>query len=333
MRTACRAILGPATALAISCVLAAGNSPARAETAAHAAKLSDLGCPIREGYVNVTGGRVWYQVVGAGNATPLLVLHGGPGFPHDYLEPLAALCHERPVVFYDQLGCGKADRPKDKSLWRVDRFVDELAKVRATLGLRRVHILGHSWGTMLLTDYMLTKPDGVQSVVFSDPAISMPQFAKDAARYRKALPPEVLTTLTRHEQMGSTACPEYQGAVLEYYRRHVCRLNPYPDALELTMAGVGEDVYNTMNGPNEFYVVGNLKDYDRTARLHEIQQPALFICGRFDETSPEATEIYHKQMPGSEMIVFEKSAHLPVLEETDGYVAAVREFVAKHEAR
>src|SRR5262249_22582260 len=148
------------------------------------------------------------------------------------------LCKERPVVFYDQLGCGKSDRPKDKSLWRVERFVDELAKVRAALKLDRVHILGQSWGTMLLTDYMLTQPKRVESVIFSDPAISMPQFVRDADRYRKALPRETLATLVRHEKIGSTECPEYQAAVLDYYRLHVCRLNPYPEQLERTFAGV-----------------------------------------------------------------------------------------------
>lgn len=102
-----------------------------------------------EGYVDVPGGKVWYRVVGGGDRTPLLLLHGGPGSPSYYLEPLGALADERPVVFYDQLGAGRSDQPTDTTLWRVDRFVEELAAVRAALGLDEVHILGHSWGTML----------------------------------------------------------------------------------------------------------------------------------------------------------------------------------------
>ena len=101
------------------------------------------GCPVREGYVQVTGGKIWYEVVGNGNGIPLITVHGGPGFTHDYLEPIGKLCKDRPVVFYDQLGAGKSDRPHDKSLWVVDRFVKELATLRSSLGYKRVHVLGH----------------------------------------------------------------------------------------------------------------------------------------------------------------------------------------------
>jgi proline iminopeptidase len=114
-----------------------------------------------EGTISVPGGRVWYRIVGGGAAgTPLLVLHGGPGAPHDYLENLIALADERPVVFYDQLGCGRSERPDDPSLWRVERFVAELAAVLQTLGLSRVNLLGQSWGTMLAVEYLLSGTSG-----------------------------------------------------------------------------------------------------------------------------------------------------------------------------
>src|SRR6266850_4943415 len=131
------------------------------------ASLSLAGCERRvvspdEGFIDVPGGRVWYRVVGKGHRTPLLLLHGGPGAPSYYLKPLAALGDERPVVFYDQLGCGRSDRPDDSTLWTIQRFIDELATVRKALNLKEVHILGTSWGTMLATDYMLMKPEGVR---------------------------------------------------------------------------------------------------------------------------------------------------------------------------
>jgi hypothetical protein len=100
---------------------------------------------IREGYVSVPGGRVWYRIMGAADAVPLLTLHGGPGAGHDYLEPLEALASDRPVVFYDQLGCGRSEQPADRSLWQMDRFVAEIGAVRGALGLERIHLLGHSW--------------------------------------------------------------------------------------------------------------------------------------------------------------------------------------------
>ena len=121
------------------------------------ALLAFVGCSTprlqpHEGFVAVPGGRVWYKVVGSGSGTPLLLLHGGPGATSHYLEPLSALGDERPVIFYDQLGCGRSDRPSDTNLWRVERFVEELKMVRQTLGLRRLHILGHSWGAMLAAE-------------------------------------------------------------------------------------------------------------------------------------------------------------------------------------
>ena len=97
-----------------------------------------------EGYLEVDGGRVWYRSVGEGG-TPLLCLHGGPGFTHYYLEPLEALADRRQVIFYDQLGCGRSDRPAGQALWTVERFVPELAQVRAALGLTRLHLFGSSW--------------------------------------------------------------------------------------------------------------------------------------------------------------------------------------------
>src|SRR5215472_8509562 len=144
-----------------------------------------------EGYVNVQGGRIWYRIVGSGTHTPLLLLHGGPGAPSYYLNPLAVLADERPVIFYDQLGAGRSDKPTDISLWRVERFVQELSELRRALGLTQVHILGHSWGTMLALDYMMTKPTGVRSLILASPALSMNRWIEDAATLKKTLPESI----------------------------------------------------------------------------------------------------------------------------------------------
>ena len=103
----------------------------------------------REGYADVPGGRVWYKVVGSGGGVPLLTLHGGPGAGHDYLESLEALSSDRPVIFFDQLGCGKSDQPEDVSLWRIERYVDEVKALREALSLDRIHLFGQSWGGWL----------------------------------------------------------------------------------------------------------------------------------------------------------------------------------------
>jgi proline iminopeptidase len=280
-----------------------------------------------EGRLPVPGGSVWYKVCGTGDAVPLLLLHGGPGFTSEYLDSLEALADERPVIRYDQLGCGRSDRPDDLSLWNVERFVQELGEVRRALGLSRCHILGQSWGSMLAVDYALTGPDGVLSLILASPPISIPRWVADTQRLLDELPGNVRTTLAAHERDGYTTCPEYQAAVLQIYKAHLCRMDPWPDALERALAGASDVVYHTMWGPNEFSVTGVLRDYDRTDRLAEIGLATLFTCGRYDEATPEATAWYQSLLPGSQMIVFEESAHLSHLEEADKYVAAVRDFL------
>ena len=285
-----------------------------------------------EGFVQVPGGRVWFQVVGSGSGIPLLALHGGPGFPHDYLTPLDGLSDERPVIYYDQLGCGKSDRPGDQSLWHAERLVEELAAVRSALGLDQVHILGQSWGSMLATDYLLTRPRGVRSVMLASPPLSIPRWTEDMAVLRSALPADVQDVYQRHEASGMTDCLEYQAAMLHFYKRHVCRLERWPQCVELAFKGAGMDVYHTMWGPSEFHATGNLVDYDRTARLGEISVPTLLTCGRFDEATPGATAWFQSLIPGSEMAVFENSAHLAHVEETDLYLEVVRSFLRRVES-
>jgi proline-specific peptidase len=140
-----------------------------------------------EGYLDVEGGRVWYRTVGDGGV-PLLCLHGGPGFTHYYLEPLEALADRRQVIFYDQLGCGRADRPSDPGLWTVDRFVQELADVRAALGLERLHLFGSSWGGMLAMQYTLDRQPELASLILCGSPASMTRWVRDCAELHPRAP-------------------------------------------------------------------------------------------------------------------------------------------------
>lgn len=284
-----------------------------------------------DGFLEVPGGKVWYRIAGSGTATPLLLLHGGPGYPSHYLASLEALADERPVIFYDQLGGGRSERPADTSLWRIERFVEELARVRARLGLREVHLLGHSWGTMLAVDYMLTRPDGVRSVILASPCISVSRWIRDADRLRKTLPAEVQAVLARHEAAGTTSGGEYQEAVMQYYRRFVCRLDPWPREVLEAEAGFGQEVYETMWGPSEMLLTGNLRDYERGDRLREIAAPVLYTAGRHDEATPDTTAWYQSRTPGSRLVIFENSAHLTMVEEPGPYVEAIRGFLREVE--
>lgn len=282
---------------------------------------------IEEGFVQVTGGRVWYKKVGNGGKTPVILLHGGPGFTHFSMEPLTALADERPVIFYDQLGSGNSDRPSDLSLWNVERFVEELGQLREALELNEVHILGHSWGTMLAASYLLTKPEGVKSVIFSSPCLSAFRWKEDQDVYRKLLPDDVQKVLDRCEAEGTTDSEEYQTAMLAFYQRHVCRLDPWPEVLNEDFQQANMEVYHHMWGPSEFFPTGNLKSFDVTPRLQELQMPALFSCGKYDEATPETTAYYTSLVPGARFHLFEHSAHMTYIEEPEEYVRVVREFL------
>jgi proline-specific peptidase len=284
-----------------------------------------------EGYVEVTGGKVWYRIAGDGDGVPLLLLHGGPGFTSEYLEPLETLGETRPVVFYDQLGCGWSDRPEDPALWTVGRFVEEVALVREALGLERVHILGQSWGSMLAVDYLLTQPAGVCGLVLASPPLSIRRWTDDARRLIATLPAETQEVIASHERDGYFSCPEYQAAIADFYRRYVCRMRPWPPALERAFAGAGQPVYQTMWGPSEFTVTGVLASYERADRLPEIAVPALFTCGRFDEATPESTSWYQSKLDGSRVQVFEQSAHLAHLEQAGEYAKAIHAFLRECE--
>ena len=281
-----------------------------------------------EGHIDVPGGQVWYKVVGSGESVPLLTLHGGPGGGHDYLEPLNEIASERPVVFFDQLGCGKSDTPDDVSLWRIDRFVDEVTAVRDALGLDRIHLLGHSWGGWLAIEYMLGAPSGVVSLTLASTSASIPQFVYEAGKLISKLPREMAETMRRLEAEGDFENPEFEAGMMEFYKRHLCRLDPWPDPIMRSLENLdGNIVYETMNGPTEFTVIGNMKDWNRIEKLGEIVAPTLITCGRYDELTPACSRTLRQGIMNSRMHVFERSAHMAHLEETESYLQILSEFL------
>ena len=297
------------------------------------------GPPAVEGYVEHQGYRTWYRVVGDGEdrgALPLLCLHGGPGAPHDYLEPLEEMALTgRRVVFYDQLGCGNSDKPSDPSMWTVGLFLVELAAVRRELGLGRVHILGQSWGGMLALEYALTRPEGLKSVVLASSPASVPQWISEAYRLRSELPEDTLRVLEEHEEAGTTSDPAYEEAMFTYYRRHVCRMDPWPGYVVRTFEKAGQhpEVYNTMWGPSEFVANGTLEEWDLTSRLGEIEVPALITSGKYDEMTPLMARTVKEGIPGSRWVLFERSAHMSHAEEKKRYLEVLARFLASVEAR
>lgn len=285
-----------------------------------------------EGYVEVPGGRVWYRSVGDGSGVPILCLHGGPGFPHDYLEDLEGLGDRRRVVFYDQLGCGRSDRPHDKALWEMDRFVEELAVVREALALERLHLYGSSWGGMLAMQYVLDRRPPLESLVLASSPASCPRWTKDCAELIADLPESVQETIRRHDGYGYTRCLEYSAAILPFYKRHVCRLDPWPDGLERSFAGANQEISEYMAGPSEFAIVGTLRDWDVTDRLGEIRVPTLITCGEHDELRPAHAADMQRRIPDAELEVFSGASHVTMAEVPEAYRARLDEFFDRVES-
>jgi proline iminopeptidase len=286
---------------------------------------------VNEGFISVTGGRVWYQKVGNDNKTPLLVLHGGPGIPHNYMEPLSTLADERQVIYYDQLGCGKSDRPENEELWTVERFIEELHQVRQALGLDRFHLLGHSWGTMLATVYYLAYPEGITSLILASPFLNMPLFTSQILpKLIGAMTVESQTHLKNHIPGSQDMRPEYLSVLREYNRRYLFH-KISPDSVRHYLAGTNDQVREILFGVDDLFPTGRIGTYDRTEALPGIKVPVLLTCGRYDECTPEFLEWHQQQIPGSKMRIFEQSAHNPHLEEPDEFVEAVRGFLGQVE--
>jgi len=218
--------------------------------------------PVTEGYTDVPGGKIYWKKVGAGDKTPLLTLHGGPGAAHNYLLPLAALGDERPVIFYDQLGTGKADAPTDEAIYTIQRSVDELDAVRAALKLDRVVLFGHSWGAMLAIEYLCQgRGKGIDDVILGGALASTPQAIAGQQRLIDGMGKAYADQLHGLEKAGKMDTPEYAALTQKFYDKHVLRAKPTADALA-SFEALGKSIaYRVMNGPNEFYITGVIKDW------------------------------------------------------------------------
>lgn len=285
-----------------------------------------------ERMLDVPGGRVWTARYGGGPAIPLLVLHGGPGMPSYYLESLAALADERPVILYDQLGCGRSDRPEDPSLWTVDRAVAEVEAVRRELALDRMHVLGHSWGGFLALAHAATHDAAVASLILSSPLVSVAGWTEDAAELISRLPSGVRQTIAEHEERQTFEDPAYVEATGEFYRRFFCTLDPWPGELQRTFKEMGWAPYTSMWGPSEFTQTGNLSGADLTASLPGLSVPSLWIGGSQDEISPTRLAGYAAQASGRAEVV-EGGSHCLHLEQPERYLALVRDFLGSVESR
>jgi L-proline amide hydrolase len=295
---------------------------------------------VTEGVVHWDAGWTWYRIVGEvsdGPAAPVVLLHGGPGAPHDYLEPLSELASigRRPCVFYDQIGCGRSQHLPDAPVdfWTVELFCRELAALLDHLDISgRYHVLGQSWGGMLAMEHALRHPPGLRSLVVANSPASIELWIEEANRLRGLLPADVQDALARHEAAGTTDSEEYRQAMMRFYERHLCRI-PFPEVLQRTFAQLDQDptVYHTMNGPSEFHVIGTMRGWDITPRLGGIQLPVLVISGEHDEATPTVVRPLVEALPDARWELFEGASHSTHLEQRDRFLELVDSFLADHD--
>jgi L-proline amide hydrolase len=281
-----------------------------------------------EGRIPFCGYRTWYRDLGPEDGVALLCLHGGPGSTHNYFEPLEQLASNgRRVVLYDQLGCGKSDRPDDAELWTLELFLDEVGTVRDALGLERVHLLGSSWGSMLGIEYALRRPAGLVSLTLNSPPTAAATWTAEARRLRDQLPDEVKRGLEL-----PAGDREREAADAEFRRRHICRLDPLPTCVERGLAGRNRQVYETLWGESEWNADGRLRDWDVRPRLGEIGMPTLVTSGRYDECTPMLAEEAQRRIPGAEWVLFEESSHSAFVEEPERFRSVLTDFLDRAEA-
>ncbi|KIW99527.1 uncharacterized protein Z518_11266 [Rhinocladiella mackenziei CBS 650.93] len=284
----------------------------------------------------------WYKVYGdlksSRSGRPLVTLHGGPGMAHNYLLSISALArdpkYQIPVVFYDQIGTGLSthirEKRMDESFWQPELFIAELDNLLEHLGIANdFDLLGQSWGGMLGAMFAIRGHRGLKRLIISNSPASMPLWVESCNKWRQQLPPEIERALQRHEADKTYKDPEYTSAVEYFYKLHVCRIFPFPKDIMDTFAWVEKDdtVYMTMNGPSEFTVIGNLKDWSVVDQVHKISVPTLVLNAEFDEARDSCVYPYFSGIPKVKWYTFPGASHCTNVEIPDKYMAVVAEFL------
>jgi proline-specific peptidase len=263
----------------------------------------------------------------------VLCLHGGPGGSQDNLSSLSRLTgHGFRVVMYDQLGCGKSQAPTDRMLYSVDRYAEEVEGVRHTLRLGKVHLWGGSWGAFLSVAYAVKHSDNLRSLLPSSGTSSVPVCIKEFMRLRAELPKRIRGALEKYEAADDYSNVNYLRALEYVYKKHVCRLDPWPpqlrSPLERRLGGGGPSpVYRLMWGENEFFPTGNLRYWDITDRLDSVVCPTLITCGEYDEVTPKNSELLREGIANSKMVVFKNCSHTSRYEDPERFFSTVSDFL------
>lgn len=278
--------------------------------------------------------RVWTKRIGNNPAVKLLLLHGGPGFGHDYLEAFDSFLPGAGVeyYYYDQLGSGRSDRPDEPELWDIPRFVDEVEQVRQALGLGPddFFLYGQSWGGVLAVEYALAHQQHLKGLVISNMMMSIPAYNAYA---QSTLMPEMdqdaLAEIQEREAAGQTDDPRYDELLMPHYERHVLRMpgEQWPEPVLRAFADVNKNVYVPMQGPSELGASGKLMDWDRTADLRKIDVPTLVIGAEHDTMEPAHMREVADALPQGQYLHCPDGSHLSMYDDQQVYMRGLTDWL------
>ena len=275
--------------------------------------------------------KVWTKKIGSG-PLKVLLLHGGPGFCHDYLEAMESFLPQAGIemYYYDQLGCGNSDHPDDPALWTLPRYLEEVEEVRQGLGLDKFVLYGHSWGGMLGIEYALHHQRRLRGLVISNMTAGIRSVLKHLAVIKRQLPPAVLARLEALEARKAYDDPAYEAIMMEHlYPKVICRIQPWPEAVSRAFGKVNPAIYNRMQGKSEFVIDGNIKDWERWDRLHEIKLPTLALGATHDEMDPADIRRMAALMPNARAEICAGGSHLAMWDAQADYFTYLLSFLAR----
>lgn len=277
------------------------------------------------------GHETYYRIVGEKtDNTPLLLIHGGPGSTHNYFEVLDSLAEttHRQIISYDQIGCGESYLDGHKELWTLKTWIDELIALRIYLHLDKVHLLGQSWGGMLIIAYLIDqKPEGIESVILSSTLPSSSLWSHEQQRLISFMPKNEQKAIAKAVETGNFDDPEYLKANDHYTVLHADEITDATPECFRRKKRFGTESYIAAWGPNEYTPTGTLKDFEYTDRLHEIKQRTLIISGTNDECTPLIAKTMFDRIPDSRWELLDGARHMTFIDQTDKYKTILTEWL------
>ena len=286
----------------------------------------------------VGGFKVWTKRIGNNPALRLLLLHGGPGATHEYLEACDSYLPAAGIeyYYYDQLGSAYSDQPDEGSLWELDRFVDEVEQVRQALGLERDNFVlyGQSWGGILAIEYALAHPDSLKGLVISNMMSDVPAYNAYAREVlMPAMDQDALREIEALESAGDTENPRYMELLYEHhYVQHILRmpLDDWPNPVQRAFAAINPAIYVSMQGPSELGISEDAKlaRWSRFDDLSSIEVPALVIGARYDTMDPAHMEKMAERLPLGQYLYCPEGSHLAMYDDQRIYFSGLLDFLS-----